>query len=245
MISKQIKRLSLVVSAGLFSFLMASPVSAADRYLMGPATLKASPEVPQSVVDGVNPQGWVLYTQSFNIKELICEVFLAKTVAASQFPSTQKVLYGNVAEGAFIGVIHLLPEATEDYAADAHNQKLRPGYYTMRYAVLPAGTYEHGTKPGDFVVLSPASRDADPAKIVKAEELKKLGALTSGTEVAASIELVAADAGVHQFPAAVMDETLTCIFHVQLQLKSSKGKTAKEMPLAISLLTPLHGPEGS
>jgi hypothetical protein len=229
--------LSLMVYAG--------PAWSADRYLIGPATLQASRAVPQSVVNGVNPQGWVLYTQSYGIKDLICEIFLAKTVTASSAPSSGKMLYSALEEGAFVGVIHLLPEATEDYSADAHNQKLKPGFYTMRYAVMPAGTYEHGTKPGDFLVLSAASTDPDPTHILKATELKRLGVASSGTAVAASVELVAADSAIEQSPTVKMDETFTCIFQARLQLDSGKGSSANKLPLAIALLTPLHGPEGS
>jgi hypothetical protein len=226
--------------------LSADAAFAADRYFIGPAALQSSASVPQSVVDGVNPQGWVLYTQSFNIKERICELFPAKSVAGNTaVKKSSDLLYGAIVPGAFIGVIHLLPEATEDYSVDTSNQKLRPGYYTMRYAILPAGTYENGTKPGDFVVLSPASMDQHPANILKPEELRKLGTSTSGTDVVARIELVAADATMQKFPVARMDDLAACIFQIQLQLTVPKSSHARQLPLAFNLLTPLHGPEGS
>lgn len=218
----------------------------ADRYLIGPATLQTSPSVSQSLVDAVNPQGWVLYTQSYGIKEQICEIFLAKMVATqSPSPASGKMPYSSLKEGALVGVIHLLPEATEDYSADFHNQTLKPGYYTMRYAVMPAGTYENGTKPGEFVVLSPVNRDRDPTQALKAEELAHLGASTSGTDVAASMELVAPDTSAQQFPTVKVDETGMCIFQVRLRLAATKAGSSRELALAIAMLTPLHGPDGS
>jgi len=220
----------------------------ADRYLIGPASLQASPSIPKTVVDGVNPQGWVLYTQSYGVKEQICEIFLAKTLTVrSAAPKSSNLLYSGLTEGAMVGVIHLLPEATEDYSADSHNQTLRPGYYTMRYAVMPAGTYENGTKPGDFVVLSPASKDQDPSRILKTAELTRLGEATSGTDVPATMALVAPDPGSRQFPSVKVDETDMCIVQVQLRLAATKGAAAaaSEFPLAIGLVTPIHGPEGS
>lgn len=240
-------RSPLLVSACCWLLFSPHIAVAADRYFIGPATIQSSASVPQSVVDGVNPQGWVLYTQTYNVREQICEIFLAKSVPgkAAAKKSADDTLYSSIEEGAFLGVIHLLPEATEDYSVDTSNQKLHPGFYTMRYAVLPAGTYEHGTKAGDFVVLSPANIDQDPTRTLKAEELKKLGTATSGTEVAARIELVAADTTIQTFPAAKMDDLAACIFQVQVQLTSPKVSHSRQLPLAFNLLTPLHGPEGS
>jgi len=218
----------------------------AERYLIGPATLQASPSVSQNLVDAVNPQGWVLYTQSYGIKEQICEIFLAKMVATqSASHASGKMPYSSLKEGALVGVIHLLPEATEDYSVDFHNQELKPGYYTMRYAVMPAGTYENGTKPGEFVVLSPANMDRDPSHILKAEELARFGAFTSGTDVAASMELVAPETSTREFPTVKVDETGMCIFQVRLRLAATKASSSRELALAIAMFTPLHGPEGS
>jgi hypothetical protein len=213
-----------------------------DRYLIDPATLKTG-SVPKSLADAVNPQGWVLYTESYHIKDQICEVFLAKTVPASN--AVGKLPYGALKEGAFVGVIHLLPEATEDYSADSHIQKLKPGYYTLRYAVMAAGTYENGTKPGDFLVLSPVSMDQDPSRVLQKAELEHFGEATSGSDVAASMELVEAEAGAGDSPTTKMDQMLTCILQVQLPLAGAKGATTRKLPMAIALVTPLHGPEGS
>lgn len=233
--------------AALCLLLIVAPDRAwtADRYLIGSANLLTSPSLPHTIVDVVNQQGWLLYTESYGIKEPICEIFLAKTVAAqSARPASGKMRYSSLKEGALIGVLHLLPEATEDYSADFQNQKLEPGYYTMRYAVMPAGTYENGTKLGEFVVLSPASMDQDPGRILKAGELAHLGASTSGTDVAASMALVAPDTS-RQFPTVRADETGMCIFQVRLRLASTKGHPSRELPLAIAMLTPLRGEEGS
>jgi hypothetical protein len=237
------RRQRISFGAMIFALLLVTADRAwsANRYLIGPATLQAS-SMPRTIADAMNPQGWVLYTQSYGVQEQICEIFLAKTVAVQSAPG--KISYSSLKQGALMGVIHLLPEATEDYFIDFHNQTLQPGYYTMRYAVMPAGTYEHGTKPGDFVVLSPVSMDQDPNRILKIAELTRLGNAASGTDVAACIELVAPDSNVQASPAVRLDETNTGIFQVKMQLAAGKG-APRELPLAMSLLTPSHGPEGS
>jgi len=245
-VSQHQTRSRIVFLVAIASFLMcaSSRARAADRYLIDGAVLHASSSLPQTLVDGVNPQGWLLYTQSYGVRDAICEVFLAKTVA-SQHASADKLPYNVLKPGAFVGIIHLLPEATEDYSADFHNQQLRPGYYTMRYAVMPSGTYEHGTKLGEFLVLAAANMDRDPAQILKPGELAHLGAAASGNEVAASMELVAPDRSQRTSPVAKADETGMCIFQVQLRLTPAKGRPPKELALAIAMLNPLHGPEGS
>ena len=225
---------------------LAAQAWGADRYLIGPATLQARASVPKSLVEKVNPKGWVLYTQSYGIREEICEIFLAKD-AAMQAPvsHSRKTPYSDLQKGTLVGVIHLFPEATEDYSADSHDQTLKPGYYTMRYAVMAAGTYENGTKPGDFLVLSPISMDPDPNRVLTTAELSRLGSATSGTDVPATMELVVPESGHGDIPSVMIDDTNMAIFQTQLPLASKSGHSVAQLPLAIGLVTPLHGPEGS
>jgi len=224
----------------------ASQAWAAEPYYIDSATLGSSSAVPQRLVDGLNQRGWVLYTESNGLKEQICEIFLAKAVETqSAKPASSHINYGRLKPGALVGVVHLLPEATEDYSADSHDQKLKPGYYTMRYAVMPAGTYEHGVELGDFVVLSPVSMDQDPGRILKPEELAEFGASSTGTDTAATMPLVASDTSAQTFPNVTMDDAGICTFHARLQLASMQGSTSKELEIAIVMLTPVPHPEGS
>lgn len=217
----------------------------ADRYLIGPATLQAS-SMPREIVEKVNPKGWVLYTQSYNIREEICEIFVAKDAMTKPASSpSDKTPYSTLKESTFVGVIHLFPEATEDYSAESHNQTLKPGYYTLRYAVMAAGTYENGTKPGDFLVLSPVGLDQDPNRVLTTAELSRFGSATSGSDVPATMELVAPDSGNKQLPSVKIDETNMAIFQAQLPLTSKSGHPTRSLPLAIGLVTPLRGPKGS
>jgi hypothetical protein len=224
---------------------LADQALAADRYLIASATLQSS-SIPKSLMEKVNPKGWVLYTQSYNVREEICEIFVANEVTEKAVPSgSAKAPYSDLKEGTFVGVIHLLPEATEDYSADSHSQTLKPGYYTLRYAVMAAGTYENGTKPGDFLVLSPVSLDQDPNRILTTAELSRFGSAASGSDVPATMELISPDSNSGQVPSVKIDETNMAIFQLQLPLASKNGHSAAELPLAIGLVTPLHGPEGS
>jgi hypothetical protein len=218
----------------------------AEPYYIDPATAKASSALPQSIVDRLNQQGWLLYTENNGLKEPICEIFLAKTVAFQAAPHPSSGMkYAALQPGEFVGVVHLLPEATDDYSADFHGQKLKPGYYTLRYSVMPAGTYENGPRLGEFMVLSLASIDHDPASVLKPEALAQLSTSSSSTDLPASMELVAPNKNVQHFPKITMDDAGTCTFHVQLQLRSSDGSPSKQLPVAIVMLTPVPHPEGS
>jgi len=218
----------------------------AEPYYIDSANLRSSSAVPQSLVDGLKQQGWVLYTESNGLREEICEIFLAKTVETqSAKPASSRMKYGRLKPGVLVGVVHLLPEAIEDYSAESHDQKLKPGYYTMRYAVMPAGTYEHGVELGDFVVLSPVSMDRDPARILKPEALAQLGASSTGTDTPATMALVASDTGTQKFPNVTMDDAGTCTFHARLQFAPTKGSASTELEIAIVMLTPVPHPEGS
>lgn len=213
---------------------------AVEPYYVDSVTLQSSPAVPQSLVDGLNQRGWLLYTESNGLRERICEIFLAKTVETqSAKPASARIKYASLKPGALVGMVHLLPEAAEDYSADFHNQKLKPGYYTMRYAVMPAGVYEHGVELGDFVVLSPVSMDQDPARVLKPEELAQLGASSTGTDTAATMPLVASDTGAQKLPNVTQDDAGVCIFHARLQLAPTKGVTSKDLEIAIVMLTPV------
>ena len=115
----------------------------AGSYSIEPVTISSS--VPKSIANDLDPSGVLLSTSGTGVKEEICTIFWAKTttVVALTKPSAN-LGYSSIREGALVGVIHLFREATEDYDVDFSNQKLKPGYYTMRYAVQPAGVGEHG-----------------------------------------------------------------------------------------------------
>ncbi len=219
---------------------------AAEPYLIDSVALPQSPALAQGLRVALNPQGSLLYTYSNGLREPICEIFFVKTIAGQASASASgTVRYGNLKPGSLIGVIHLLREATEDYYVDSHNQKLKPGYYTMRYAVLPAGTYANGPVMGDFVVLSKANGDTNPARILTAKELVQRGQWVSGTSQPACMPLVPADPKTTQSPAVTEDDQGVGTFQVTLHLASKRGSASPDVALAMVVLTPAPHPEGS
>jgi hypothetical protein len=109
---------------------------------------------------------------------VLCDIWLRKEVPVAATPSTELgVTFGQIAEGTLIGVMRVATPTT-----DYRNQKIKPGLYTLRYALHPVDGNHQGVAPQrDFALLSPVADDADPATISRDETLKR-SAKTTGTK---------------------------------------------------------------
>jgi hypothetical protein len=231
-------RVALLVVAVLAT--SATAARAIEPYSMKPVELRASVVLPQSLAAAVDQHGVHVFTYLNGLESPICDIFWAKSVAAQDGTSrSSNVLYGALTPGALVGIIRFLEESREDYREDFHDQKLAPGYYTMRYAVLRDG------ESSDFVVLTPVSADRDPERVVASDELVRVSHTASGTEQPAVMKLVAIDKTAKEFPDVIMADDGSCILHVKLQLKPEKGGSARELPLAIIVATPIEENGGS
>lgn len=209
----------------------------AGSYSIEPVTISSS--VPKSIANDLDPSGVLLSTSGTGVKEEICTIFWAKTTAAVALTKPSANLgYSSIREGALVGVIHLFREATEDYDVDFSNQKLKPGYYTMRYAVQPAGVGEHGPVPGDFVVLSPISVDSDPERILSSDEMLHLGKLASNGEEAARMQLARVEDTKDPVPGVTTDGDGRAIVHFKIHLAGTKGAPAQEFEVVLIVVSP-------
>lgn len=217
-----------------------------EPYSIEPVQLKASAKLSKTLTDAVDPQGLVVYTYENGVRMNVCEIFWAKAVTDQEVPKdSAKLVYGNLKPGAFMGLLHFLPEADQEYRKDYREQKLKGGYYTMRYGVMEAGIGEHGPVPGDFVVLSPAAADKDPSRVVPRAELIRLSCMASHTKEPAVMSLIEVTTARKNFPDVSTDYAGTCVLQVKLHLKPRKGATSQEMAMALVVLTPLAEGEGS
>lgn len=229
-----------IILAGLF-FLWSlafkvDTVRGAEPYSIEAAQLHAT-DLPQPIAGVLNKQGQRIFTYANGIKISICEIFWASTVSAQDQPKGRSI-YGDLTPGTLLGVIRFLPEAGEEYREDSHDQKLKPGYYTMRYTVLPGGD------AGDFAVLSPPAADRDSKAIPAIDRLMSQGRLSSHTDHPAVLRLVPAEEGDREAPSVRMDEGGTCILQVRLHAKSDSGHL-HEVSLALILVNPLPEGDGS
>jgi hypothetical protein len=233
--------LPLVLLLGLALAFSASPARGQEPYAAEPATAKASAYLPQSIVDGLDPQGSRLVTFVNGLKTPVSEVWWSKNVMTQESPANSSgILYGNLKVGALVGVVHYLAESSEDFREDFRDQKLRPGYYTMRYAQTPADHEHKDVSPyRDFVLLSPVSVDREPDKILGMDELLKWSRLASHGRHPAIMSLVPVDTGYKNFPVVRTDDAGTCILQVKLHGKPEKGGSPQELGFAVIMVTPI------
>jgi hypothetical protein len=199
----------------------------------------SSTELPDKIAEALNPTGVLVAHDVNGTKQSICEIYWAKAISAATISHPQtRSGYASIRQGALVGVIHLLPEATDDYFEDFENQELKPGYYTMRYAVMQAGIGENGPLSGDFVVLSPIALDYDPAKILTVEEMVRLGKVASRGEEPARIQLVKVGDISKTLPEVVTDENGGGTLHFKLKLNRASASHVQELTMALLVVRP-------
>jgi hypothetical protein len=181
----------------------------------------APADVPASIQKVLDAQGVRVATD----KGPLCEVWLRKTIPTNSTPNTSSdVLFGPLAEGTFVGVVHF-PNA----AADFRGQALKAGYYTLRYALIPQDGNHMGVNPyRDAFVLGPVAIDQDPDKSMLFPDLVKLGTQSSGTPHPGF--LVGAQVNGASFPSVVKDDQ----GHWNLQIKGHAQ--SGDLPLAFTVV---------
>jgi hypothetical protein len=186
------------------------------------ATGAAPADIPASIVSALDTQG-VRVTSDQGAT--LCEVWLHKTLPAAASPTTSSdVLFGTLAEGAFVGVVHF-PSATTDF----RSQAIKPGYYTLRYALIPQDGNHMGVNPyRDAFVLGPVAADSDPNKTMTFDDVVKLGRQASGTPHPGF--LVGAQVNGSTFPSVAKDDS----GNVDLALKAHGS--SGDMPIAFTLV---------
>jgi hypothetical protein len=182
---------------------------------LGPAT---DSSLSEAVKNTLEPAG---YRVTLDDGSVACEVWLHKAVPARQKQEAANVLYPGLAESTLVGVISFTHAA-----ADYRGQPVKPGFYTLRYELLPDDGNHLGAAPNrDFVLLVPAPADQDPNALFKFDELVNLSRKATGTRHPAPFSLVAASgtaASVHR------DEEEHWIFSAVM--KSASGE---DLPFAM------------
>jgi hypothetical protein len=149
----------------------------------------------------------------------LCEIWLRKSVPASSGKATQDALFPQLAPSTLVGVIHFLKGST-DYKGDP----IKPGFYTMRYELLPADGNHLGVAPNpDFVLILPPSADADPDAQLKFQEMVALSRKATGGSHPGPLNLVQAD---KTLPGISKDDQDHWIFSTNLSLS-----TGEQLPL--------------
>jgi hypothetical protein len=144
---------------------------------------------------------------------VVCEVWLRKGVPPAQ--NVEGAIYP-IADSALVGVISF-PKQTTDF----RGQSIKPGLYSLRYAVHPSDGNHLGISPNrDFLLMVPVVIDKDASAQMKFEELVKMSKNASGTNHPAGLSLVSAE-GRKDFPSVVQDDNNRTI--LVAKVKNSGG----------------------
>ena len=131
-------------------------------------------DLPKPLQDALESQG----TRVVNGQgDTLLEVWLRKTVpTSSSAGGSSDFLYGSLSEGVFVGVLHFPSQG-----ADFRGHAIKPGFYTLRYGLIPQDGNHMGVNPTrDVLVLCPVAADSDLGTALKFDDLVKLGRQASG-----------------------------------------------------------------
>ena len=206
---------------------------AQGAYKIGAGSGLPAGDVSQAVKDSLQPDGSRLLSSAG--KEL-CEVWLRKQLpAAENSDAAANVLYGKVAPGSLIGVIHFA-----DPAKDYRGQDVKAGYYTLRYELIPEdGNHMGVSQYRDFLLLVPAADDPDGSKPLTFKETVSLSRKAANTGHPGVMLLDAISDSDKTFPSVFQDYSQNWALQVKSQIET--GGKAQDYPLAIVLVGQYQG----
>jgi len=187
----------------------------------------ASAELSKALLDMVNPQGTRVVSDQGST---LVEVWLRKAIPANPSPSSSSdILYGALGDGTFLGVLHFPSQG-----ADFRGQAIKPGFYTLRYALIPQDGNHMGVYPyRDAILLGPVAADTDLDKALKFDELVKLSRQSSGTPHPGF--LVMAQVSGDSFPSLVKDDQGHWNLQVKVHVQSG------DLPIALTVVGKWEG----
>jgi hypothetical protein len=167
----------------LFPLLLSSLLTAAQAKLERiPALTDAS--VSAAVRAALDAGGSRLLRPDGSV---LCEIWLRKSLPVGRVTAAKGAAYPEMSESALLGLISF-PNGGKDFRGQAIN----PGFYTMRYELLPEDGNHLGVAPTrDFVLLLPAGADRYPGAQYDFAQLVKLSAQAAGTNHPAAYVLLA------------------------------------------------------
>lgn len=225
-------RRTAILCTLLAAMFLASPVcppraASADTYTLEKVTLAPPDEVPPAIRETLDPAALRVNGAS----GALCEIWLRKSLPAALSVSHELgVGYGQIAEGTLIGVVRI-----DTQTFDYRQQILKPGIYTLRYALHPVDGNHQGIAPlRDFVVLSSVAVDSSPAGITR-EVAFANSRKTRGGNHPSVWSLAAADEKPTAAPAIkYFDDADVWVVSFRIALTAPSGSSALDMALVIA-----------
>ena len=188
-----------------------------------------SSAVPKNVFALLDSQGTRLLDARGEVE---CEVWWIKTIPTQKSVSTRDVFYSNLAVGTLLGVMHF-PRTGHDF----RGQAIRPGYYTMRYALMPQDESHAGVSSyRDFVLLGSVTVDNGAQQTLPFHDLLQHSRQVTEAGHPAAISLVQVNTAFKTFPVLSQDDLNLCILQIKLYGRPAGAGPQEEFSLAIVLL---------
>lgn len=219
-----------LVVVALGSFLAVS-VAAFAQGTFKIETTKGLPggDVSQAIQNSLQSRGQTLLN---NAGKTLCELWLRKDLAAAKNPDTAaNVLYGKIAQGSLVAVIHF-PAAAKDY----RGQSIKAGYYTLRYELIPEnGNHMGVSQYRDFLLLVPAAKDTGESTPLSFTDCVKLSRDSTDTGHPGVMLMDPVSDSDKTFPALFQDYSQNWALQEQADVGNTK------LPLAIVLVGQYQG----
>jgi hypothetical protein len=231
-------RLSLL-NILLFLMLGIGTARAQEPFSIEPTPKDGTASLPAALQAVLDEPGSRLLSPVNGQNTIVAEVWWRKGVPLEKTSaSSDDIVYGNLKVGTLLGVLRFPPEASDRFREDFRDQKLRPGFYTMRYAQIPTDrAHKDANRYRDAVILSRVSVDTEYTKVLSVDEMLKQSRLASRTPHPAVLSLVPVRTVYKDFPKAVADNSGLCILQSKIHAETSDGHSS-ELPIAVILVTP-------
>jgi hypothetical protein len=167
----------------------------------------------------------------------LCEVWLRKAVPArAKAAQTLGVAYGQFEEGTLFGAVRFLLEER-----DYRKQLVKPGVYTLRYALNPVDGNHMGVSAiRDFILLLPATDDSSPAVLTRDDTIK-MSKKSIGLNHPSVWSISAPPDENAKMPAVLrLEEEDAWVLYFRVSVQPEGGAAA---PLALGLIIFGHAPE--
>ena len=214
------------------ALLAALPVFGQD-YKAEALTTPAPADVPKVLQDLLQPQGARFLDGE---GKPFAEIWLAKAIDGQTPNTSGDVIYGSIAPGSFVGVLHYVQDGS-----DFRGQHIKSGFYTLRYDLIPQdGNHMGVSMYRDFLLMVPVEQDTDPTTPLKFDDLMKLSRKASGTGHPGVLSLDTADSAPATLPGAFKDDMDDWAIALKAAVKGDGG-AAKDVTMAIVLVGKYQG----
>jgi hypothetical protein len=174
------RRLQLAILAIALGLTCHGSARAADGKLE-PTGAYADPGSSDALKKALEPKGWRVSLAD----GAYCDIWLRAAVPVGKTDAAGAV-YTWIGDSTLLGVI-TFARATTDF----RGQSIKPGSYTVRYAVHPTDGNHMGISPiRDFLVMLPVAMDPNPDAQFKFEELTKMSTKVTGTSHPGILSLI-------------------------------------------------------